>query len=497
MSKNLFIKTFGCQMNEHDTEKIAGVLSSLGYSRTDSPDMADMIILNTCSVRDKAEHKCYSDLGRLEELKKKNPGLLIGVGGCVAQQEGKRIVEKAPYVDLVFGTDNIGDIPGLLEKKNGKSKDRVSTERRRNRSNLKSPLYKRGWVPVAAKHCNGKGGIASGQKSLAMSKGEVSSIPIVRSHPLKALVNIVDGCDKFCTFCVVPHTRGREKSREPEDILKEIKGLASSGYKEVTLLGQNVDSYGKDLQKDVDLSGLLYRINKITGIERIRFVTSHPADFSDKLIEAMASLPKVCEHLHLPLQSGSDSVLERMNRNYTYSEYTDKINKLREAIPDIAVTTDIITGFPGESDEDFSRTLTALEEIRHDGVFTFRYSRRPYTPARQYDGQIPLEVSKERLNKVIELQNSITIAKNQECIGREFEILIEGESKKDKKRLTGRTRGNKIVHIPNENGISIGDKLRVRIKSATLASLIGEIVYRENPPLPVAMLRSNGNPAPF
>ena len=465
MSKNLFIKTFGCQMNEHDTEKIAGVLSSLGYSRTDSPDMADMIILNTCSVRDKAEHKCYSDLGRLEELKKKNPGLLIGVGGCVAQQEGKRIVEKAPYVDLVFGTDNIGDIPGLLEKRNWKSKDRVSTERRRRKS--------------------------------LMNREEITSLPIMRDHPLKALVNIVDGCDKFCTFCVVPHTRGREKSREPEDILNEIRGLASSGYKEITLLGQNVDSYGKDLQKDADLSCLLYEINEITGIERIRFVTSHPADFSDKLIEAMASLPKVCEHLHLPLQSGSDSVLERMNRNYTYSEYTDKINKLREAIPDIAVTTDIITGFPGESDEDFSRTLTALEEIRYDGVFTFRYSRRPYTPARQYDGQIPLEVSKERLNKVIELQNSITIAKNQECIGREFEILIEGESKKDKKRLTGRTRGNKIVHIPNENGISIGDKLRVRIKSATLASLIGEIVYRENPPLPVAMLRSNGNPAPF
>lgn len=439
VAKQLFIKTFGCQMNEHDTEKIAGVLSDLGYSLTDSPDGADMIILNTCSVREKAEYKCYSDLGRLLERKKKNPDLLIGVGGCVAQQEGERIVQKAPYVDLVFGTDNISEIPNLLEKKKGQRKGAVSTERRRKMA-------------------------------------EVSSLPIMRNHPVKAYVNIVDGCDKFCTYCVVPHTRGREKSRQPEDICREIRGLASAGYKEVTLLGQNVDSYGKDTGGHTDLADLLNRINDIPGIMNIRFVTSHPADFSDRLINAMKRLPKVCEHLHLPLQSGSDAVLERMKRNYTYPEYRDKIRRLREAIPDVAVTTDIITGFPGETTKDFDKTLEAIEEIQYDSIFAFKYSKRPYTAARLYDEQVSRETSEERLSRVLEIQDRITLTKNQACIGREFDILIEGESKKDKRNLTGRTRGYKIVHLPMEKGISVGDVVRVRITSATLASLKGEVV---------------------
>ncbi|MDZ4384184.1 MAG: tRNA (N6-isopentenyl adenosine(37)-C2)-methylthiotransferase MiaB, partial [Nitrospirota bacterium] len=322
-----------------------------------------MIILNTCSVREKAEYKCYSDLGRLLELKKKNPDLVIGVGGCVAQQEGERIVQKAPYVDMVFGTDNIPDIPRLLEKKKGQRKGAVSTERRR-----------KGLVP--------QGG--TDLKSVPFPS-EVSSLPILRNHPVKAYVNIVDGCDKFCTYCVVPHTRGRERSRQPEDICREIEGLASAGYKEVTLLGQNVDSYGKDTGGHVDLAELLHRIHGISGIMSIRFVTSHPADFSDNLINAMKRLPRVCEHLHLPLQSGSDAILERMKRNYTYPEYRDKIRRLREAIPDVAVTTDIITGFPGESEEDFDKTLDAIEEIQYDNIFAFKYSRRPYTAARLYD----------------------------------------------------------------------------------------------------------------
>ena len=444
MAKQLFIKTFGCQLNEHDTEKIAGVLSNLGYSLTDTPDNADMIILNTCSVRDKAEYKCYSDIGRLRELKKKNPGLVIGVGGCVAQQEGERIVEKSPYVDIVFGTDNIADIPKLLERKNEKSKGAVSTERRRKR--------------------------------LSSKMDTVSTLPMVRNHPVKAYVNIVDGCDKFCTFCVVPHTRGRERSRQPEDICSEIRAIVPAGYKEVTLLGQNVDSYGKDLGDNVDLADLLHMINDIQGIKRIRFITSHPADFNDKLIDAMVKLSKVCEHLHLPLQSGSDVVLERMKRNYTYSEYRDKIKRLREAIPDVSITTDIITGFPGETEYDFNKTIEALEELRYDYIFAFKYSKRPYTPARVYDDHVPHEIGRERLNKVLDIQESITVAKNKACIGREFDILIEGESKKDKGNLTGRTRGNKIVHITKEEGISVGDILTVRIASATLASLKGEVI---------------------
>lgn len=483
MARNLFIKTFGCQMNEHDSEKIAGVLSNLGYSLTDSPEGADMIILNTCSVREKAEEKCYSDLGRLLDIKEKNPDLLIGVGGCVAQQEGERIVKKAPYVDIVFGTDNIGDIPKLLGMKKKGSKGAVSTERRRRKgilgTDMKSGhLPETGDIPIEKETLGTDLFSGTENKSVPSPiRPEAGDVPIVRDHSVKAWVNIVDGCDKFCTFCVVPHTRGRERSRPPEEICREIRLLASEGYKEVTLLGQNVDSYGKDLGDPVDLADLLYRINDIPGIERIRFVTSHPADFHDRLIHAMADIPKVCEHLHLPLQSGSDIILKRMKRNYTYAEYREKIRKLRETIPDVAITSDIITGFPGETEDDFNRTLEAIEELQYDGIFAFQYSRRPYTPARLYEGQVPSEISRQRLNKVLEIQNRITLAKNQECIAREFDILIEGESKKNKRNLSGRTRGNKIVHIPKEDGISVGDILKVRITSATLASLMGEPIH--------------------
>ncbi len=444
MSKQLFIKTFGCQMNEHDTEKIAGVLSGMGYSLTDCPENADMVILNTCSVREKAESKCYSDLGRINELKKSNPELVIGVGGCVAQQEGTNIVKKAPYVDLVFGTDNIADIPRLLDKNGMTPGDRVSTARRRRK------------YPESA--------------------DDAALTSFKRSHPVKAWVGIVDGCDKFCTFCVVPFTRGRERSRQPDDICHEIRGLAANGYKEVTLLGQNVDSYGNDLGGSTNLAELLKIINEIDGIERIRFITSHPADFDDKLIDAVSSLPKVCENVHLPVQSGSDAVLERMKRNYTLSGYREKIKRLRDAIPGVSVTTDIITGFPGETEDDFKRTMDVLAEINYDAAFSFQYSKRPYSPARLYEDQIPSAVGRERLNKVIELQNSITLSKNKECIGSEHEILIEGESRKDKGRLAGRTRTNKLVHLTKNEGIRIGDILRVKIISATLSALTGEVV---------------------
>ena len=430
-------------MNEHDTEKIAGVLSGMGYSLTDSPDKADMVILNTCSVREKAELKCYSDLGRINELKKSNPDLIIGVGGCVAQQEGIKIVKKAPYVDLVFGTDNIADIPGLLEKRGRKSGDRVSTVRRKN------------------KYLN--------------NAAHPALFSLKRSHPVKASVGIVDGCDKFCTFCVVPFTRGRERSRQPDDICNEVRGLAANGFKEVTLLGQNVDSYGKDLGGRTNLADLLKMINDTEGIERIRFVTSHPADFDDRLIDAISSLPKVCEHVHLPIQSGSDSVLERMKRNYTLNGYKEKIRRLRDAIPGISITTDIITGFPGETEHDFNLTMDLLTEINYDAAFAFQYSKRPYSPARLYKDQIPLALGRERLNKVIELQNSITLSKNQECIGSEYDILIEGGSKRDKGKLTGRTRTYKLVHLTKDAGINPGDIVNVKIVSASPSALTGEI----------------------
>ena len=431
-------------MNQHDTEKIVGVLSGMGYSLTDSPDKADMVILNTCSVREKAELKCYSDLGRINELKKSNPDLIIGVGGCVAQQEGIKIVKKAPYVDLVFGTDNITDIPGLLEKRGRASGDRVSTVRRRN------------------KYLN--------------NTADSTVVSFKRSHPVKAWVGIVDGCDKFCTFCVVPFTRGRERSRLPDDICNEVRGLAANGFKEVTLLGQNVDSYGKDLDKGTSLADLLKMINDTEGIERIRFITSHPADFDDRLIDAISSLPRVCENVHLPIQSGSDAVLQKMKRNYTLSGYREKIKRLRDAMPCISITTDIITGFPGETEDDFNLTMDVLTEINFDAAFSFQYSKRPYSPARLYEDQIPFKIGRERLNKVIELQNSITLSKNQECIGREFDILIEGESKRDKGKLAGRTRTNKLVHLTKSAGIQTGDILSVKIRSATLSALTGEVV---------------------
>ena len=431
-------------MNEYDTEKIAGVLSGMGYSLTDSPDRADMVILNTCSVREKAEFKCYSDLGRINELKKSNPDLIIGVGGCVAQQEGKNIVKKAPYVDLVFGTDNISDIPGLLERRGRTSGDRVSTVRRRNK--------------------------------YLKNASDAASVSFKRSHPVKAWVGIVDGCDKFCTFCVVPFTRGRERSRQPDHICNEVRGLAANGFKEVTLLGQNVDSYGKDFGGSTSLADLLKMINDIEGIERIRFVTSHPADFDDKLIDAVSSLSRVCENVHLPIQSGSDTVLERMKRNYTLSGYREKIKRLRDAMPCISITTDIITGFPGETEDDFNLTMDVLTEINFDAAFSFQYSKRPYSPARLYEDQIPFKIGRERLNKVIELQNSITLSKNQECIGREFDILIEGESKRDKGKLAGRTRTNKLVHLTKSAGIQTGDILSVKIRSATLSALTGDVV---------------------
>ncbi|MCI0529752.1 MAG: tRNA (N6-isopentenyl adenosine(37)-C2)-methylthiotransferase MiaB, partial [Nitrospira sp.] len=344
--KKVFVRTWGCQMNEHDSERIVGILHERGYILCDTPEEADLILLNTCSIREKSEHKVYSELGRYAELKKENPDLIVGVAGCVAQQEGSHIVEKSPWVNMVFGSKHIQDLPLMMEQV-GEQKTVVMTED---------------------------------------LKGFAPTLPSRRKDQIRAWVIIMEGCENFCSFCVVPYTRGRERSRPLCEIVDEITALARKGYKEVTLLGQNVNSFGRTSDEGVDFSDLLHHIHAIEGIERIRFMTSHPNALTPKMIQAMADLPKVCEHLHLPLQSGSDSVLERMNREYTYSEYVQRLETLRKVIPHISLTTDLIVGFPGETEEDFLKTLRAVEEIQYDNAYVFKYSRRPNTPALELDG---------------------------------------------------------------------------------------------------------------
>lgn len=431
MKKKLVqIFTYGCQMNFHDSERIAGILGTEGYQLTDRPEKADLIIFNTCSIREKAEQKFYSDLGRLKRLKRRKPELKIGVGGCIAQQEGERIFERAPYVNLILGPQNIEILLELI-----KSERKVCLEDRPSYARVKIPTY--------------------------------------RSDKVRAWVSIMYGCDNFCSYCVVPYTRGRERSRPWRDIYSEVEELALNGYKEITLLGQNVNSYGKNLEEKIDFPELLYKIHEIDGIERIRFITSHPKDLSQKLIKAMKDLPKICEHIHLPLQSGSDRILKLMNRGYKYSDYKEKVDLLRAEIQGIAITTDIITGFPGETEEDFEKTLKALSEIDFDGIFAFKYSKRPNTAALKLPYHLPEEIKAKRLTKVLEIQDAITLEKNKELIGRDVEILVEGRSKTNKEKMTGRTRTNKIVNFNGSIDL-IGKLLTVRIIEARYHSLDGK-----------------------
>jgi tRNA-2-methylthio-N6-dimethylallyladenosine synthase len=417
-------------MNFHDSERMAGILETEGYSLTDRPEDADLIILNTCSIREKAEQKFYSDLGRLREVKRKNPEIKIGVSGCIAQQEGERIFKKTPYVSLILGPQNLESLPELIEVEK------------------KSDLEDR---PAYAK----------------------AELPSHRLDKVKALVSVMHGCDNFCSYCVVPYTRGRERSRPWRDIFREIEGLARAGYKEVSLIGQNVNSYGRNLEDNTDFTELLYRLHDIKGIERIRFVTSHPKDFSERLIKAMKELPKLCEHMHLPLQAGSDRILNLMNRGYTYREYKEKADKLRSEIPDIAITTDIITGFPCETEEDFEKTIVALREIRFDGIFVFKYSKRPNTSALSLPGHLQDEIKAGRFSRVLNIQDPITLEKNRGLIGKNIEILVEGKSKTDNDKITGRTRTNKIVNFRG-NIESKGKIIMVKITGARHYSLDGE-----------------------
>jgi len=440
MSKKLFIQTYGCQMNQYDSERIARIMARQGYRQTDRIDAADLILLNTCTVRDKAEQKVYSMLGSWKDFKKYRDGVIIGVGGCVAQQEGEALLKRVPHLDLVFGTQNIHKLPEMVEQ--------VEAAQARP---VEIAFYR---DPAYMEDADGK--------------------PQVRGA--KAYVTIMQGCNKVCSFCIVPHVRGRELSRPSARIVAEVEALVEQGVVEVMLLGQNVNSYGKLTPGELSFAELLGRIDSIAGLERIRFTTSHPQDLSPELIDAFASLDHLCEHLHLPVQSGSDSVLARMRRGYTRREYLDRILRLRERCPEVALSTDIIVGFPGESDAEFEQTLELLEQLEYDEIFSFNYSPRPQTvSAKIYADDISTETKKERLTTVQALQRGISLAKNRRRIGGLEEILVDGPSKLKQGQLMGRTRGNRIVNVAGPGDL-VGRLVPVRITGATANSLLGEVL---------------------
>ncbi len=433
------IETFGCQMNENDSERLSGMLSEMGYSECAKRADSDLIIFNTCCVRENAEQKVYGHLGALKKLKDINPNLKIAICGCMMQQ--KEVVEHIKkvyrHVDIIFGTHNLYKLPELLNNAMNSDKTIIDV-----------------WEST--------GSIAE-------------NMPIIRRENLKAWVTIMYGCNNFCTYCIVPYVRGRERSRSLEDIKNEVNKLAKDGCKEITLLGQNVNSYGKDLDDNISFAMLLRELNEIEGIERIRFMTSHPKDLSDELIAAMRDCDSVCEHLHLPVQSGSTKVLDEMNRKYTKEQYLELVRRIKEQIPDISMSTDIIVGFPGETEEDFSETMDVVSKARFDMAYTFLYSKRTGTPAAKNPDQVPEEVKKERFDRLLELQNSISREINDELLGKEVEVLVEGLSKSSKTTYTGRTRGNKIVNFKGREDL-VGRLVKVRIETVQTWSLLGKLV---------------------
>lgn len=439
--KNLkyYIETWGCQMNEEDSEKLSGMLKRIGYTKTEAKEEASIILFNTCCVRENAENKVYGNLGLLKKLKKKNPDLVIGICGCMMQQNGMadKILKEFPYVDIIFGTHNSYKFPEYL--------NRVKTE----------------GVQV---------------KEIFDKETEIiEGIPVDRESSIKAFVTIMYGCNNFCTYCVVPYVRGRERSRRPEEIEKEIKELVAQGYKEITLLGQNVNSYGKGLEEEIDFAKLLRRINEIEGLERVRFMTSHPKDLTEDVIMAIKECDKLCEQIHLPVQSGSDEILKKMNRHYDREKYMSLIKKIKEEIPECSITTDIIVGFPGETEENFLDTLNLCKEVGYDSAFTFIYSRRNHTPADRMENQVPDDVKHERFNRLVDVINKGVINGNKVYEGRTVEVLVEGPSKNDETKLMGRTRNGRLVNFPGDSSM-IGKLVNVHINRAQPFSLLGEIV---------------------
>lgn len=440
MSKKVFIKTYGCQMNEYDSARMLDVLADKQHTeKTDNIEEADIVLLNTCSVREKAQEKVFSELGRIYLLKKKKPEMMIGVGGCVASQEGAEIIKRAPYVDVVFGPQTIHRLPEMLDERSNNSKSVVDVS-----------------FPEIEKF---------------------DKLPDPSVNGPSAMVSIMEGCSKYCSYCIVPYTRGEEISRPFDDVLAETAILAEKGVKEITFLGQNVNDYRGMMHtgEEADLALLIQYAAALDGIERIRFTTSHPNAFSDNLIDAYAQVPQLANQLHLPVQCGSDRVLAAMKRTYTVLEYKAKIRKLRKVRPDISITSDFIVGFPGETEEDFQKTLDLVKEVGFDNSYSFIYSRRPGTPAANLPDDTPLNVKKERLARLQTLLSQQALAISQKMVGTVQRILVTGPSKKSPDELTGRTESNRIVNFKGNQRL-IGQFVDVTIIKALTNSLRGEIV---------------------
>mgnify|MGYP001611899751 CR=1 FL=1 len=437
---HVYLETFGCQMNDNDSSRIMGFLKNNGYVRTGEPDKAGLILINTCSIRDKAEQKVYSTAGRFRKLKGSNPGLLIGVCGCVAEQEGERLLKRAPYIDIVLGTQNIHRLREVIAE--------VKTKKRAV--------------------------IATGFKE-RIEEGEYSVHQ--ESVGVKAFVSIMRGCNNFCSYCIVPYTRGPEVSRDSGGIIMEIESLASAGVREVTLLGQNVNSYGSGAKGDVSFPELIRLAARVDGVKRIRFMTSHPKDVTDELIGLFNEEKKLCRHFHLPAQSGSDAVLKAMGRGYTREEYLKKVFTLKGLYPDMAITTDIIVGFPGETEKDFEDSMRLIRDVRFDNIFSFMYSPRPNTRASVMDNRILSEVKSERLKILQDVQRAITLEKSREKVGSTQKVLVEGPSKAHASELVGRSNGVSVVRFPVPQGRAVksGDIEDVLITEAYPNSLRGAL----------------------
>jgi tRNA-2-methylthio-N6-dimethylallyladenosine synthase len=428
----LHVITYGCQMNEYDSERVAGLLREHRYELTDSESDADLILVNTCAIREKAEEKVFSKLGELRALKARKPGLLLGVMGCMAQLQQATVQQRAPHVDMVFGSAAVARVPELIE--------RVRTERH--------PVLETGEAPLV----------------------KITARP-PSAERVRAYVTVMEGCEKHCTFCVVPRTRGRERSHPPETIVAEVRGLAADGCREVTLLGQTVNAYGRDLTPPTDLPELLRRVNDVDGLARIRFTTSNPYNLTPRMITAMRDVDKVCEWFHLPLQSGSDRVLERMNRGYTRARYLELIDALRDAVPEIALSTDLIVGFPGETEEDFEATLDMVERVGYDNVFAFRYSRRPGTPAAVMPNQVPDAAKADRNRRLLEVVQRVGGARAARLAGQVVEVLVDGAARRNAGELSGRTRCNRVVNFDGLGRVRVGDVVHARVTEVLPHSL--------------------------
>ena len=433
MDKKLKIITYGCQMNVADSERMAGLLRQIGYSLTDDLDAADLILINTCCVRATAEDKVFGQIGRFKTLKRQKPALILGVTGCMAQKEGADLLKRAPHVDFVLGTGQSSEVARVVQSIELERKHVVDT------SNVS------GDIP--------------------------SEVYPLRGGQVSTFVPIMYGCNNFCTYCIVPYVRGRERSRKPNEIIAEVKQAVAEGFKEITLLGQNVNSYAGGMT----FAELLAAVDKVAGVERLRFMTSHPKDLSDELIAAIAGGEHICEHIHLPVQYGSDKILRRMNRVYSVEGYLRLVEKIRAAIPNVSLTTDLIVGFPGETEEDFQETLNFIRAVEFDAAFTFIYSRRSGTPAATFANQIDDETKHRRLNELMTVQNAISLAKNRAMIDSVVEVLVEGASKTDDKIFTGRTRSNKLILFAHGSERA-GDRVNVRITQAQTWLLKGDVI---------------------